>query len=378
VDNVALMFSALRDNPEAARLAFDGLDLQNITETAYGAARSLGTGDDIADAFAEAMLAATGTNDESRGHHSRDAAEFTLAFIQASGSVENVPDNVQEALGLIAASWAPELVVGSNTQDAGSRESGFGKPANFDEIPGLDPMFYLAPEDVYRFIHGFASDDRYSEPFDESVGELYQSALTEAAEMTATDPGSASWDKTLRIFGQLAGFEYAAQLDVRGDMDAADAQMRALVGQVLTLGLGKVPTPQGVALRLGWKAASYVIKKGISSWVSGDPEQTRVALREDADLQAAFLVNYQLAQSLFEGGYPGMDTAPPELLDGDHLKPPEEIAADTDLIAAYQRWTDATDQNNRADIDNMLDTGETSFRGGQDIGENQTTTYGWD
>jgi len=34
-------------------------------------------------------------------------------------------------------------------------------------------------------------------------------------------------------------------------------------------------------------------------------------------------------------------------------------------------------RNNRADIDNMLDTGETSLRGGQDIGENQSTTYDW-
>lgn len=376
-DNVALMFGALKDNPEAARLAFDGLDLKKITQTAYGAARSLGTGDDIATAFAEAMEAATGTNDEYRGHHSKDAAEFTLRFIQASGSVKNVPDDVKEALGLIAASWAPELVAGSNVEDAGSRASGMGKPAGFDEIPGLDPMFFLAPGDVYRFVHGFASDDRYSEPFDESVGALYHDALVKAARIKAEDPESAAWDKTQRVFGELAGFEYAAQEDVRGDMDQHDAEMRALAGKVLTLGLGKVPTPQGVALAYGWKIASFAIKKGISTWVKGNPEETRVALLEDQELQSAFLVHYQLSQVLSEAHYPGMDKAPAILLEDGHLKAPDVIAKDAGLIAAYEKWSDATDHDSVADIDNLLDGGKTAFRGGQGTGEDEATKYGW-
>lgn len=376
-DNVALMFGALRHNPEAARLAFDGLDLRSITQTAYGAASALGTGDDIARAFADAMKAATGTDDEFRGFHSKDAAEFTLRFVRASGSVENVPDDVKDALGLIAASWAPELVVGSDVEDAGLRDSGMTRPADFDEIPGLDPMFYLSTGDVYRFLHGFASDDRYSEPFDGSVGELYEDSLVKAAQIKARDPESAAWDKTLRVFGELAGFEYAAQEDVRGDMDQHDAEMRALAGKVLTLGLGKVPTPQGIALKVGWKVASYAIKKGLTTWVKGDPEKTRVALLEDSELQAAFLVHYQLSQTLSEAHYPGMDKAPAVLLDHGHLKAPDVIAGNADLIAAYQRWTDATDHDSVADIDNLLDGGRTAFRGGQGVAEDESSKYGW-
>lgn len=375
-DNVALMFGALRNNPEAARLAFDGLDLRSITQTAYGAASALGTGDDIARAFADAMKAATGTDDEPRGFHSKDAAAFTLRFIQASGSVENVPDDVKEALGLIAASWAPELVVGSYGQDAGGRQSSLTRPPNFDDIAGLDPAMFLSPKDVYRFLHGFASDDRYSQPFDESVGELYHDSLVEAGRQAAHDPQSAAWEKALRAYGNLAGLEYAAQKDVRGDMDQHDAQMRALVGKIVTLGLGKVPTPQGIALKLGWKAASWAIRKGVTTWVKGSPEQTRVALLEDADTQAGFLVDYQLAQALVEAHYPGMDKVPPELMHDGHLKAPDVIAKDADLIAAYQHWTDATDHGHRADIDNMVDSLE--FQGGQLDAERDATNFGWD
>ena len=374
-DNVALMFGALRNNPEGARLAFAGLDLARITRTAYGAAGSLGTGDDIARAFALAMQAATGTNDEGRGSHSKDATAFTLRFIRASGSVEHVPDDVKEALGLIAASWAPELVVGSYGTDAGDRQSGLARPPHFDDIAGLDPAMFLAPEDVYRFIHGFASDDRYSRPFDDSVGELYQQSLVTAGETSVRDPQSAAWEKALRAYGDLAGLEYAAQEDVRGAMDKHDAEMRALVGKVITLGLGKVPTPQGVALSLGWKAAAWAVKKGVTTWVKGDPEKTRVALLEDADTQAGFLVDYQKAQALFEAHYPGMDTVPAVLRDGDHLKSPDAIAKDAELIRAYQHWSDGTDHDRRADIDNMLDSRE--FQGGQLDSERLATTYGW-
>lgn len=373
-DNVALMFGALKDNPEAARLAFDGLDLQKITQTAYGAADSLGTGDDIATAFAEAMKAATGTNDESRGYHSQAAAEFTLRFIQASGSVEHVPADVQEALGLIAASWAPELVVGANAQDVAGRQSGFAKPAHLDDIPGLDPAFYLSQADTYRFLHGFASDDDYSGPFDESVGELYQQSLDAAARIVKANPDSSAWLTTLSTYGQLAGLEYAAQKDVRGDMDQHDAEMRALAGKVLTLGLGKVPTPQGLALKYGWKITAFVAKKGISAWVSGG--QTRVQ-QLDADAQARFLVTYQVADSLLRAGYPGVDKAPAALLDHGHLKDPSAIAQDPDLVRQFQDWTDATDGGNESDIDNRVDHGAVSFLGGYELGVQAADNYDW-
>lgn len=373
-DNVALMFGALRTNPEAARLAFDGLDLTSLTQTAYGAATALGTGDDIARSFADAMKAATGTDDEARGFHGKDAAAFTLRFIQASGSVEHVPEVVQEALGQIAASWAPELVAGADAQDAGSRRSGFARPPHLDDIPGIDPVFYLSQADTYRFLHGFASADQDAAPFDESVGELYQRSLDDAARIARKDPGSSAWLTTLGAYGQLAGLEYAAQKDVRGDMDQHDAEMRALAGKVLTLGLGKVPTPQGLALKYGWKVTAYVAKKGIAAWVKGD--QTRVEAL-DADAQSRFLVTYQVADALVRAGYPGIDRAPAALLHHGHLKDPSAIAADPALVAQFQHWTDATDGGDEADLDNRVDHGALAFLGGYELGVQAGSQQRW-
>ena len=376
--NVALMFNALRNNPDAARQAFSGLDLQNMTQNVYGAVEALGTGSVDADAYALAVQSASGTNDESMGSHSYGASQFTMEFIQASGSVEDVPDEMKTALGEIAASYAPELLTGAESFDAASRESSATRPDDFSDIPGIDPAFYLSPEDTYRFLHGFASDDTYSAPFDQAVNGLYDDALVAAAAEKKANPDSSQWTVNLRRFGQLAGLEYTAQRDVRGDMDEADQRMRDLVGTVLGYGLGKVPTPQGLAAQYGWKLTSYVIGKGISAWTKGDPEQTRVALLDDQELQASFLVNYQLAHTLLESGYPGMDRVPPELMDGDQLKSPGDIAADADLIDAYQKWTDGTDTGSQADLDEMLDGGQASFQGGQKWGEDSATNFGWD
>ena len=97
-----------------------------------------------------------------------------------------------------------------------------GEPENFDVPPGLDPEFFLSPEDVYKYLHGFGGlDERFdpphdfSAPFDEAVGEIYNDSLLEAAEELKRDPDSDVWTDTLRIYGNLGGLHLQAQLDVR-------------------------------------------------------------------------------------------------------------------------------------------------------------------
>lgn len=376
-DNVAMMFRALKNNPAAARVALDGLDLNNVVKTTYGTEGSLGTGDEIVPEFAAAMKAATGTNDESMGAHTPGASEFTFNFMRASGAVGDVPDQMQGALGQIGASYAPELLSGAENKDAATRESGMTKPQDFQNLPGVNPAFYLTQKDTYRFIHGFGGNESYSKPFDDAVGTIYDDALGKAAVEKKAHPDSEAWNRTLGRFGQLAGLEYAAQKDVRGDMDESDKQMRELLGKVVSFGVGKVPTPQGLAAQVGWKVASYAIGKGIEHFQSGDPEKTRVAMLDNEDLKASFLVHYNLAHTLQGAKYPGMENAPAELLNGKELKSPSEIADDPKLFAAYSRWTDTTDQNKSSDMDNLLDDGDLIFKGGKSDSENETTKYGY-
>ena len=359
-DNRALIFGALKNNPEATRWALDGKDLDKITKDVYGAADF---DYELGQNFTAAINGGAGVGTEKMGEHSAEANELAGRFIVASSKVEDVPTSVQEGLGKLAASYAPELLTGAENQDVGERTSGFDKPKGFSDLPGIDPGFYLDQEDTYKFLHGFASDDKYSAPFDEAVNSLYYDAQRDAAKTIAG--GDSDWNRVQRRFGQLAGLENSAQLDVRGDMDEQDKKNRELVGNIISFGLGKIPTPQGLAAKYAWKLASYGVSKGIAHFEAGDPDATRVALKEDADLQAAFLHKYQLASALKDADYPGMNDVPKNLMDENgNLKQPGDIAKDAGAIKSFQTWTDGTDHNKVTDIDELIDGGDFQYGGG--------------
>ena len=164
-----LIFGALKDNPEGTRDAFNGLDLDHVVDATYAE----GSFDfELQQNFIAAMKAGAGVDDETMGDHSDAASRFAFDFIRASASNKGVPDLwvTKEGLASIAASYAPEFVAGSNAKDAYGRDSGFARPPHFDVPPGIDPAFYLNPEDIYKFLHGFGDqDERFDPPHDYSA-----------------------------------------------------------------------------------------------------------------------------------------------------------------------------------------------------------------
>jgi hypothetical protein len=57
-------------------------------------------------------------------------------------------------------------------------------------------------------------------------------------------------------------------------MDESDKKLGQNISKVLTLGLGKVPTPEGFAAKYAWKGLTFAAKKGLTGFVKGG--ETRV------------------------------------------------------------------------------------------------------
>src|SRR5699024_1726777 len=169
------------------------------------------------------------------------------------------------SMGQIAASYAPEMVAGSRLDDAATRESGFARPEHFTSIPGLDPAFYLSPEDTYQFFKTFADNEQLAEPFDHAAEQLQQRLLVEAAEadaeaIAAGEQDPENFGQVAAAFGFTTGSEYMAQAEVRGNMDEFDAKVRGYIGGVFNYSLGKMP-----GSGLTWDIMKYVAGKGFQN-----------------------------------------------------------------------------------------------------------------
>ena len=367
-DVLALAFGALKNNPEAARAALDSInpgELDETVELVYGYAKSRGTGDAVADAFGLAIEAGTGSTTEDPGKHSPEAAEFAYNFILGSGTHEDVPDMLKDSIANVAASYSHEMLTGSRTDDAEGRTSEMGKPDDFNDIPGVTPSFYLSPEATYKFIHGFADSDHHSAPFDEAMGELYNSATTAAAQYDQNaiangrlDPEK--WELAHNAFGSLAGLQYQSQLKVRGDMDASDKAFREGIAKVLTLGIGKVPTPQGFAAKWAWKGFTFAVGKGLGAYKAGG--ETRVDQVEADDDQVALTAKYTVATQLVASGWPHSEI-PADLKGEDgELLSIDEIAGDQGKIDSFDQWTDENNTGNY-NFDNKVMDGQNGLLG---------------
>ncbi|WP_166350930.1 hypothetical protein [Phytoactinopolyspora limicola] len=349
-DTLALAFSALGNNPSAARIALDekaGITLEEYTNRVYGLAGSIGTGDDIAAAFGQALAAGSGALDDppDKGYH---ASNFAFQVIVALGQHEDTPWGMREPMGQIAAAYAEEFLAGAYAHDAMFRESSMDMPENFTLPPGMDPTFFLSPEDVYRFLHGFAHDDAHSAAFDAAVQELYETLPMQAleADLAATAAGNTDpeyFEVTLRMFGTLAGLQYETQRKVRGDKFDAEKEFRdnfAFGGSaVLTL----LPvSPKGI-LDLGWKVTQVATAGGLNGWAdSGTDPRDEL---EELNYQAGVLHRYMIAEMMIDAGYPYTEDIPPNLLDENgNLLPPEVIAEDLSsggLAQEFINWTDS-------------------------------------
>lgn len=379
-DVLALAFGALKNNPEAARDAIGSMgSMKDVVDRVYGYSKSYGTGDTVADAFGLAIEAGTGSGTEEPGKHSPEAAKFTYEFILASGEHKEVPWPIKDSLGKVAGSYSHEMLTGGRTDDAGTRDSGFTKPGDFTDLPGVTPAFYLSPEDTYRFLHGFADDDNLSEPFDEAMGTLQQQVTQLAAQKDrdviaqgGQDPRN--WEISMDAFGSLAGLQYQAMKDVRGSMDAFDKKVRETLSKLVTLGIGKVPTPTGFAAKWAWKGFTKLVGAGLKEYVKGGV--TRVQLLESEDLQETLAMKYSSAATLVDADYPHPDI-PAEIRGADgKLLSVDEIAKDDTKLQKFFEWSDSADKPPYY-LDNKIDHGEKVFIGGTEYAEGLASTIKW-
>jgi hypothetical protein len=379
-DVVALAFGALKNNPEAARSAIGSMGpMSDTVKLVYGYAKSYGTGDSVADNFGLAIEAGTGSTTEKPGRHSDAAAKFAYEFIVSAGQQKDVPWPIKDSLGRIAGSYSHEMLTGGRSDDAGSRASGFGKPTDFDDIPGVNPAFYLSPTDTYKFLHGFADSDLLSEPFDQAMGELYTSVTRTAAQqdqaaIKAGNPDPEKWELAHKAFGSLSGLQYQSQLDVRGAMDESDKKLRQNISMVLTMGMGKVPTPQGFAAKWAWKGLTFAAKKGLKGFVAGG--ETRVDQIEANDDQMTLTSRYTVATQLVDADYPHTEI-PADIRDSNgKLLSIDQIAKDQDKIDSFNKWTDS---NNKGDynFDNKVSDGQDSLLGEHKYGADFAKTVKW-
>lgn len=365
-DALALAFDALAGDPVAARnVISSGPGTQETVDLIYGYARSFGTGDEVVDAFGRALETGAGVHDEEMGAHTYAARRFAFDVIVATAGHDDVPWMVKDSLGEIAASYAPELLAGASLADAPHRDSAMTRPDNWSRIVGLNPGFYLSVDDTYAFLRSFGDSDELAAPFDEAAGALYEDLITQAMVHDETN-GTHSVLDTSYMFGNLAGAQFLAQREVRGRADDFDQAVRDVLAKVFTFGVGKIPTPQGQLAGYAWKATVWGIGKGVDSWKQGDPEQTRVALLEDATLQAAFLRDYELTRLLLDASPERAQTLPPELTaPGGGLIDAVDIAEDADLIETYQNWIDSQDQDGvEGTTDKIIDRSGGMFSGG--------------
>ena len=383
-DVLALAFSALRNNPEAARSALQTMGepdhripMTELVDRVYDYASAVGTGDSVADAFGLAIESGAGVHDERAGDHSTAASRFAFDFIVASADHPDPPWMLKDSLSAVATSYTHELAVGSSLVTRESSAFGYSG----ERIPGLNPSFTLSAEDVYGFVHGFADDDQFTAPFDAAMGEVYMNALIAAGRVDERaiangEQDPENFEKVSELFGGLAGLEYEAKEQVRGDMDEADERMAGILKDIVIFPLNFVPADEWIVtgVRLGadgakflWELAQYGADKGLGSALEVDPADTRVGQIENEEHVRVLSHHYAVAQALLDAGYP-VTPMPESVGSNGQLKPFDEIDP-----AAFQTWIRSND--GPASFLSKMEQGTLIFLGGSKLGEEVAEEY---
>ncbi|WP_123788408.1 hypothetical protein [Phytoactinopolyspora halophila] len=345
-DTLALAFGALGNNPSAARIALDekaDISLEEYTNRVYGMEGSRGTGDDIVAGYGQALAAGSGALEDppDKGHH---ASNFAFEVIQVLGQHEDTPWGMRDPMGQIGAAYAEELLIGSYSHEHANRESSMDIPEDFELPPGTDPAFLLNPEDVYRFLHGFAHDDTHSQDFDRAVENLYETLPNQAieADLETTQNGERdpqNLEAVMRMFGTLGGLQHQAQVEVRGSQFDEEEARRKRFAQVRNFLLGEAAGTTRVTGAM-WKAMQLVAPNAIDDALGSNPDP-REALA-DKDLRVGVLERYTLAQTMADAGYPTSEEAPADLFDRD----PEKILDDPEYAAQVMEDLNEWTENN--------------------------------
>ncbi|SNT10442.1 hypothetical protein SAMN05216276_102480 [Streptosporangium subroseum] len=363
-DVVALGLEVLAGDGTAARDAFatmGGTDVKlsqvEKMKRFLDYAKGTGTGDEVANAFGRVMEAGTEATTEKAGQHSPAAAAFALDAMRAAGSFgDDLPTVAKDSMVTIAKSYIHELASGARFDKALDRTSGMGIPANWIALPGVTPAFYLSPGDTHRFFKTFVGDKQLTNDFDKTAAQFRHDTLVAAARLDAQD-GTRHFEDTARMFGDLAGVEFKATLDVRGEQDATNDLILDITKNTFALGIDQLPI-----VGTGWELTkAYVISAALDG--VADSIETRVEEVTGARSDFVLRQKYDMAYLLHEAGYPASEP-PAELISkstGD-LKTYDELLAEAEQeanddkkweqvlrekLTPYERWMDSN---------NVLDT----------------------
>lgn len=356
-DTVALNLAALGDNQRAV---FDAIaqmgdarspDLQghlklllkyskfnNEAQLALGHAMDVGSG-------VRGHQDADGSwHVDDPGKHNPWESTFAFDAIIAAGHGETHDFNgvFKRDMGRLAASYAPEMLIGGHNVDENSGDSSFGEPMEYDEIPGIDPAFYLSPQDTYRFMKTFSDEDSMTAPFDEAMGELQHDALVRAAKLdhdaiAAGKQDPRCYDLTAKAFGNTQRLEYDAEMKIRGEMDESEKATREHIMQAVTLGSELVGEPELTgAWKLVWRGGMFAAKEySGSAYVDLGTDRTdRV---DEKNFEMVAQSRYMMATTLMDGGWK-TTPLPADLKGGDgKIKSFEELSKDHQL-GAFNDW----------------------------------------
>ncbi|ACZ89173.1 hypothetical protein [Streptosporangium roseum] len=365
-DLVAMGLEVLAGDGAAVRDAFSkmgGTDVKlsqvDKMKQFLGYAQMIDTGDEVADAFGRVLEAGTEATTEKPGRHSPAAAAFALDAIKAMGPFgDGLPTVTKDSMVTIAKSYIHELASGARFDKAVDRASGVGVPENWITLPGLAPAFYLSPGDTHRFLKTFVGDKRLTDDFDATAAHFRHDTLKAAARLD-TEGGTRHFERTARAFGDFAGLEFKATLDVRGERDATNDLIIDITKNTLALGIDRIPLVGPLAdegVKAGWELAkAYGISTALDGWA--DSFETRV--EEVTGTRSDFVLRqkYDMAHILHEAGYPASEP-PAELISkstGD-LKTYDELLAEAkreagegkkweqmlgEKLTPYERWMDS-------------------------------------
>lgn len=374
-DLVALGLEVLAGDGAAAREAFAAMGGTDVKlsqvekmKRFLDYADHAGTGDEVAAAFGRVLESGAEVATEKPGQHSPAAAAFALDAMLATGPLgDSVPEPARESMVALAASYIHELASGARFDKAVDRTSGFEMPENWAPLPGVTPAFYLSVGDTYRFMKTFTGVEELTARFDATAAWFRYDTLVSAAKLDAVNK-TRNFEDTARMFGGLAGVEFKATLDTRGERDATDDLIREITKNTFSLGIDKLPVAGFLAEKLSAETVKFINESwGLTKtyYVSGLLDdwagsfETRVEAATGARSDFILRQKYDMAYFLHEAGYPA-SSPPAELLNKEtrKVKTYDEFLAEAKKEAGegkkweevlrkklvpYERWLDSND-----------------------------------
>ncbi|MEV4183279.1 hypothetical protein AB0J28_17805 [Streptosporangium canum] len=277
-------------------------------------AKTIDTGDEVADAFGRVMEAGTEATTEKAGQHSPAAAAFALDAIRAAGSFgDDLPTTAKDSMGVIAKSYVHELVSGGRFDKAADRTSGMEIPKHWEAFPGVTPAFYLSPGDTYGFMKTFVGEKKLADELDSTVARFRHDTLLAAARLDAQGNTDHFRDISM-MFGDFGSVAFKTAKDVLGEEDAVADLARDFTKNTAGFFLGGAPIV-GQFAELGWNITqAYIVSSVSDKWAASFETQVEMVAENRSDL--AKRLKYEMAYLLHGGDCPASE-------------PPKELVSET-------------------------------------------------